>query len=250
MPVVAVLGEREMFGIARRLLLHQKFQRVPLGGHHVGQRLAAQRVFLQHRGAVLHLGNIVLVHVDEAFEGGARRTLHMGLHVHRIHVAVFIEGEGKTPDGRRAVPEGEIVAEGFLFEFNVHGFLLEIQHNFLAFQPRYTNHDLAARGLVFGFEIMVVMFQRAIAGDDAGFALAAGSAAAEEGRINARRFNRFENALVRVTSMVFFDFFNTARKGFPGGGARKRSEWRFCSGQPSCRALVRTPLIMPSGPQT
>ena len=77
----------------------------------------------------------MLVHIDEAFEGGTGRALHMGLHVHRIHVAVFVEGEGKAPDCRRAVAEGEIVAEGFLSEFDVHGVLLEIQHNFLAFQP-------------------------------------------------------------------------------------------------------------------
>ena len=45
------------------------------------------------------------------------------------------EGEREAPDCRRAVPEGEVVAEGFLSEFDVHGVLLEIQHNFLAFQP-------------------------------------------------------------------------------------------------------------------
>ncbi len=129
------LVSEKCFGIACRLLLHQELQRIPLRRHHVGQGLAAQRIFLQDRGTILHLGNIMLVHVDEAFEGGAGRALHMGFHVHRIHVAVFMEGEGEAPDRRRAVPEGEVVAEGFLSEFDVHGVLLEIQHNFLAFQP-------------------------------------------------------------------------------------------------------------------
>jgi hypothetical protein len=34
-------------------------------------------VFLQHRGAVLHLGNVMLIHIDEV-EGGTVRPLTWG----------------------------------------------------------------------------------------------------------------------------------------------------------------------------
>ncbi len=64
-PAVAVARQREMLGIAQRLLLHQKFEQVPAGQRHVRQRLAAQRILRQHQRAVLHLGDIVLVDVDQ-----------------------------------------------------------------------------------------------------------------------------------------------------------------------------------------
>ena len=120
-PLVAVLFEREEIGIARRLVLHQQFQRVPLGGHHVRQRLVTQRIFLQHQRAVAHLGHVMLVDVDGVVIGVARRAgRNMGLHVHRIHVLVFVEREGEAADRLRRVLEGVVVAEGFVLEIDVH----------------------------------------------------------------------------------------------------------------------------------
>lgn len=77
----------------------------------------------ENLGAVLHLGDVVLVDVDEVFEHGAFRAWHMRLDIDRIHVGVFVEREGKPPDEFRAVPEGEIVPECFLPEIDAHRFL-------------------------------------------------------------------------------------------------------------------------------
>ncbi len=65
------------------------------------------------------------------------------------------------------------------------------------------------------------MFQRAIAGDDIGFALAASAAAAEERRIDACRFHRFENALVRMHLDGLFRFLQHGAERLAG---RRRQE--------------------------
>ena len=119
-PLVAVAGQRKMLGIAFRLLGHQQFEQVPAGQRHVRQRLAAQRVFRQHQRAVAHLRDIVLVDVDQVFQHAALRPRHMRLDVDRIHVAVFVEREGKAPDVLRRVFEGEVVAERLVAENDAH----------------------------------------------------------------------------------------------------------------------------------
>jgi hypothetical protein len=58
----------------------------------------------------------MLVHVNEVFKDRAGPSLHMRLHVDRIHVLVAIEGEWKAPDVFPAVAIGEIVPERFLLE--------------------------------------------------------------------------------------------------------------------------------------
>ena len=120
-PLVAVLLQREVLGVAFGLGFHEEFERIPLGGHHVRQRLVAQRIFLQHQRAVAHLGHVMLVDVDGVVIGVARRAgRNMGLHVHRIHVLVFVEREGEAADRLRRVLEGVVVAEGFVLEIDVH----------------------------------------------------------------------------------------------------------------------------------
>src|SRR6185295_18699405 len=60
------------------------------------------------------------------------------------------------------------------------------------------------------------MLQRAIAGNDAGFALAAGPATAEERCVDARRFHRFKDALVRLDFNGLFRFFQHGAVWFSG----------------------------------
>ena len=120
-PAVAVLGEREVLGVGGGLRLHEQFQRVPLGRHHVRQRLIAQWIFLEHECAVAHLRHIVFIDVDRIVVGMACGACgNMRFHVHRIHVLVFMKREWKPPDGLRAVSEGVVIAEGFVPEVDVH----------------------------------------------------------------------------------------------------------------------------------
>src|SRR5437879_9262367 len=84
------------------------------------QRLTAQWVFRQDLGAILHLGDVMLININGMLKNRARCARYMRLNVHRIHVVVFGKREGKTADGSRTVLEGKIVAERFFFERDVH----------------------------------------------------------------------------------------------------------------------------------
>jgi hypothetical protein len=63
----------------------------------------------------------MLVDINREFEHGIDRAGRVRLDIDRIHVFVFMEREGKTPDVLGAVFEGEIVAERFFLEDEVHG---------------------------------------------------------------------------------------------------------------------------------
>ena len=59
----------------------------------------------------LHLRDVVLVDVDQVLVDGALGARHVRLDVDRVHVGVPVEREREAPDRRRAVAEGEVVAE-------------------------------------------------------------------------------------------------------------------------------------------
>ena len=71
-------------------------------------------VFFQYQTALTHLGQVMLVDVEQVFVDGIRFARQgVGLDVHRVAVVVFRKRERKPFDRERAVGVGEIVPEGF-----------------------------------------------------------------------------------------------------------------------------------------
>ena len=109
-----------MLRVIARERRHDEFEHVPLRRHHVRQRLASQRIGVEHHRAVAHFGDVVLVDIEREFEDRALRARRMRLDVHRIPVLVFDERKRKPPDVFGTVREREVVAEGLVFECQSH----------------------------------------------------------------------------------------------------------------------------------
>ena len=112
-PAVAVPVSAKCSGIVLRPAAPSAARAVShCAGHHVRQRLAAQRVLLQHQRAVVHLRDVVLVDVDQASRTpslggpgtcGSMLTAYM--------YSSRSNGNGKRRIACGAVAEGEVVAE-------------------------------------------------------------------------------------------------------------------------------------------
>ncbi len=128
-PVVAVAVQLEQVRIVFGLRHHDQFEQVPARQRHVRQRLAAQRIIGQNQGAVAHFRRRSARPRRTVFsKTDLRPQRQMRFHVHRIHVAVFVERERKAPDRPFGIPEGEVVAEGLVVELDGHLALLSVEH--------------------------------------------------------------------------------------------------------------------------
>ena len=119
-PLIAVAVEFKEVRIILRLADHDQFQQVPACQRHMWQGLATQRIIGQHHCAVFHLRHVMLIHIEPLFIDGTFRPATVLFHVHRIHVAVFVEREWEAFDRPVRVVKRIIVAERFVVKLNGH----------------------------------------------------------------------------------------------------------------------------------
>ena len=156
----------------------------------------------------------------------------MRLDVDRVHVTVFVEREGKSPDRCRAVAEREVVAEGFVLEHRGSW--------------RSSLGSRTRPGLQPETQIMILRptpFRRLEgSGRCVRWAVAGETSAPHWPHAPPRhRYGGVEPAASAASSMLWWsltsivlpDFARVTWYGLPAAGARKRSEWRLPSGQPA-----------------
>ena len=135
-------------------------------------------------------------------------------------------------------------------EIDAHrDFSLPFQDQRSALEARHAGHDLPARAVLFLRQPVVVVQERAVAGDDVGLALAADAAAAEIGRIDAGRLDRLEQALLLADADLLAADGERHVEGQAGLRRGEMLEMHGLVGQPSAAARSRTQSIMPAGPQ-
>ncbi|VTZ62689.1 hypothetical protein EMEDMD4_440003 [Sinorhizobium medicae] len=101
------------------------------------------------------------------------------------------------------------------------GTALEVEMQGLSLESRDAEHHLSAGSLFFVGQIDVVVQQLAVAECDPCFALPAGTAATEKGRIDAGRLNRLQHALMMTDMDGLAGARQLDRKGLAGLGGQK-----------------------------